>query len=120
MVGMNCLYNLSFLIIYSFAVKRRGCFTRISSPLIRRLENIRCGEPLPTYFQVNRDVGVRVMAGTKVAEKRGVAEDTSNMVAKRQGPLKKQSLDRISQFYRILCLTIANDFGRASRVPQDQ
>jgi len=43
-----------------------------------------------------------------------VAEDTSNMVAKRQGPLKKQSLDRISQYYIILCLTIANDFDRAS------
>ena len=74
--GGNELLNLSCLIIYSFAVKRRGCFTRISSPLIRRLENIRCGEPLPTYFQVNRDVGVRVMAGTKVAQKKGAWQKT--------------------------------------------
>ena len=85
--GGHKLLNLSLLIIHSFALKRRGCFTLISSLLIGRLENIRCGEPLRTCFQVNRDVGVRVMAGTKVMEKkdrgRRPSEFTSSMVAKR-------------------------------------
>lgn len=49
------------------------------------------------------------------SQKKGAWQKTHQIWwLKDRAPLKKQSLDRISQFYIIFCLTIANDFDRAS------
>lgn len=121
--GGNKPLNYIFLhVIYSFAVKRRGCSAPISSLDVKINEHPMWWASSYLFPGKSRCGGTRHGRHKSPEKKIGVAEDTSNMVAKRQGPLKEQSLDRISQFlYDVMLDNCKRFWSRLMwRSPHDQ